>query len=515
VIIISHHHAKKLVSVTRNNSDLTGYSGVLTQVFWRLCEDFPDELIIWKEKSVEVNIADVSAIFPHSLIMVSCPATSYFIGDEIGYVDQLPFVNPDREVRYPTWRMSTDVGGIYGKVALQFKTAFKDIRGFGYLLNSIAKTGQQNSLFCYSDPALMQGLQNENSLEPRNTSALFSFVGQHFKKVRLLILFFCFLKYEKKSPLISFLQALFKESYFRLNVDLPEPEFPETDNISYSEKIDVIIPTLGRPEYLKNVLIDLKNQQKKPEKVIIVEQNPEPNSSSELIYLKTEEWPFRIIHHFTHQTGACNARNIALKEVSSDYVFFADDDVRFEENFLLKGLSEMQKLNIDALNLNTLQPGETTEFSKLKQWGAFASGASIVLSKYAKKVNFSLAFEHGFGEDYDYGMKLRNLGCDTIYHPDLILQHLKAPTGGFRNISNDVEPSRELKPKPSPTFMMLVKRHYNDFMNKGYKVNLFLKFYNKQTIKNPFKYLLVMRNRWAISENKCADLERQFEGKSN
>ncbi len=515
MIIICHYKGKKLVSITRNSEELTAFSGDLTKVFWRLCEDFPDELIIWKEKSVEVNIADVSAIFPHSLIMVSYPATNFFIGDELGYVDQLPFVNPDREVRYPTWRMSTDVGGVYGKVALQFKHVFEDIRCFGYLLNSIAKTGQQNSLFCYSDPAFIQGLQNENSLEPRNTSVLFNFVGQHYKKARLLILFFCFLKYEKRFPLFSFLKALFRPSFFRLSIELPGHQFSELVNISNSEKIDVIIPTLGRPEYLKNVLIDLKNQQKKPEKVIIVEQNPAPNSNSELMYLTNEEWPFRIIHHFTHQTGACKARNIALKEVSSDCVFFADDDIRFKEDLLAEALSKMQKLNIDALNLNTLQPGEKTEFSKLKQWGAFASGASIVETIFAKKVNFSLAFEHGFGEDYDYGMKLRNLGCDIIYHPDLILQHLKAPTGGFRNISNDVEPSRELKPKPSPTFMLLVKRHYNTCMIRGYKVNLFMKFYNKQTIKNPFKYLLVMRNRWAISENKCADLERQFEGKSN
>ena len=34
--------------------------------------------------------------------------------DEIGYIDQLPFVNPNNDVLYPTWKMSTDVGGIKG-----------------------------------------------------------------------------------------------------------------------------------------------------------------------------------------------------------------------------------------------------------------------------------------------------------------------------------------------------------------------------------------------------------------
>ncbi|WPY97893.1 glycosyltransferase family A protein [Christiangramia sp. OXR-203] len=509
MIIISHHRAEELVSVSRNAEELSNFAVDLTQVFWQLCHKFPEDLIIWKEDSVQFEEHNISHIFPHSLIMASHPVANYFIGDEIGYVDQLPFVNPKLEVRYPTWRMSTDVGGIYGKTAQQFEDTFKHIKSFGYLLNSMAKTGQQNSLFCYSDPALVQSKLENKKLPTRNTSVLFSFVGQHYKKVRLLILFFCFLKYERKFPLISLLKALFKTSYFPLNVDLPQPELPESNNIPDSEKIDVIIPTLGRPQHLKNVLFDLRNQQMKPEKVIIVEQNPNSNSSSDLNYLKTEEWPFQIIHHFINQTGACNARNLALKEVKSDLVFFADDDIRFEADMLSKAVTEMRKLNIDALNLNTLQLGEKTEFSKMKQWGVFASGASIVRSKFAKKVSFSLAFEHGFGEDNDYGMKLRKLGCDIIYHSQIILQHLKVASGGFRYVMQDEKIVSSQKPKPSPTFMLLVNRHYNNIMRRGYKVNLFLKFYSRQSVRNPIRYFSVMERRWEISEQKAMELQQQ------
>ncbi len=514
MIIISHHNGVQLVEISRNAEELSDYSGDLTQIFWRLCEDFPDELIIWKEKSVEVNVADIPKVFPHFLIMASYPVANYSIGDEIGYVDQLPFVNPNRKVRYPTWRMSTDVGGIYGKVALPFEKSFKNIRSFGYLLNSIAKTGQQNSLFCYSDPALVKSRPRNKNIGAGNTSVLFSFVGQHYKKARLLILLFCFLKYEKKFPLFSFFQTLFKGSYFGLNIDLPEAEFPETENNSDSEKIDVIIPTLGRPKYLKNVLIDLKNQQQKPEKVIIIEQNPDHNANSELSYLEDEDWPFNIVHRFIRQTGACNARNLALKEVTSNLVFFADDDIRFKEDILFNAVSEMRKLDIDALNLNTLQPGEKTKFSKIKQWGAFASGASVVRSQFAKNLGFSLAFEHGFGEDYDYGMKLRDIGCDIIYHPQIVLQHLKAASGGFRNVMESEQMASSQKPKPSPTFMLLVKRHYSNKMQRGYKVNLFLKFYTRQSVKNPIKYLSMMKDRWEISEQKSRELQQQFKSTS-
>jgi len=509
VIIISHHRAEELVGVSRNADELSNFTGDLTQVFWQLCHKFPEDLIIWKEDSVQFEEHNISHIFPHSLIMASHPVANYFIGDEIGYVDQLPFINPKLEVRYPTWRMSTDVGGIYGKTAQQFEDTFKHIKSFGYLLNSMAKTGQQNSLFCYSDPALVQSKLENKKLPTRNTSVLFSFVGQHYKKVRLLILFFCFLKYERKFPLISLLKALFKTSYFRLNVELPQPKLPESNNIPDSEKIDVIIPTLGRPQHLKNVLFDLRNQQMKPEKVIIVEQNPNSNSSSDLNYLKTEEWPFQIIHHFIHQTGACNARNLALKEVKSDLVFFADDDIRFNERLLYDTVLEINKYNLPAIHLNSLQEGEEVTFQKMKQWGGFSTCSSIVRFEFVKKVSFSLAFEHGFGEDYDYGMKLRNLGCDIIYHPQMILKHLKAGSGGFRDVMQDEKIASSQKPKPSPTFMLLVNRHYNNIMRRGYKVNLFLKFYSRQSVRNPIRYLSVMKRRWEMSEQKAMELQQQ------
>ena len=264
--------------------------------------------------------------------MASYPVQDYFIPDAIGYVDQLPFVNPKQDVKFPTWRMSTDIGGIFGKTALQFKPILSGINNFGYLINSIAKIGQQNSLFCYSTPQLLQNIEpgKKNSTK---VSVLFRFTAQHYKKVRLLVLLLCFIRYEGKFPLWSFFRNLFRRSYFQQNVELSMADIiPEKDQPS--DTIDVIIPTLGRPEHLKNVLIDLRNQQKRPEQVIIVEQNPAENSKSELDYLNSEKWPFRIIHHFTHQIGACNARNIALKEVTSNWIFFADDDIRLKNDLL-------------------------------------------------------------------------------------------------------------------------------------------------------------------------------------
>ena len=105
--------------------------------------------------------------------------------------------------------------------------------------------------------------------------------------------------------------------------------------------IDVIIPTIGRKKYLYDVLKDLANQTVVPKNVIIVEQNPDEGSKSELDYLQNQSWPFLIKHTFINKTGACNARNMALQQIESDWIFMADDDIRFEKDILETTLKEM------------------------------------------------------------------------------------------------------------------------------------------------------------------------------
>ncbi|MCM8569221.1 glycosyltransferase [Gramella jeungdoensis] len=507
MIWILHSNAEIIHSVQRDEIDIPDISGNPVKVFWQVCEKYPDELIGWMDVDLDIEVtSNWNEIFHHDLIMASFPVKSKYIPDEIGYIDQLPFINPDYSVRYPTWQMSTDVGGIAGKVALRFRDILYGIKDFGYLLNSIAKIGQQNSLFCYSVPELVKDTSFEKKVHSASTQELFEFVGQHYKRIRLFLLIFCLIRYENRFPLFSFFSSLFKKSYFKQEIDLSSLQVKTTSSSKDQKSIDVIIPTMGRPEHLHNVLKDLASQTLLPQKVIIVEQDPNENSNTKLDFIKTSEWPFLIIHHFIHKTGACNARNLAMKEVKSDYIFFADDDLRFSEDLLKRSLSEMERMNVDCLNLNCILPEGKTIFPRIKQWGAFGSGTSVVRSEFALKCEFSELLEHGFGEDIDFGMQLRSKGCDIIYHPDITTIHLKAPVGGFRSISKDKWKKEGIEPKPSPTMMILIKKYYNPYMGKGYKAELFFRFYAKQSVKNPWIYIKKMKERWQLSDKIASQL---------
>lgn len=507
MIYLKHRNGKTLTSIIKDGEEIEVTSMDLIKSFWELTASYPEELIVWIDNSIKINLSEKwEEVFHHDLIMASYALKTQYIPDEIGYIDQLPFVNPSKNVLYPTWKMSTDVGGIKGRVANRFKDLLGGVSDFGYLLNSIAKIGQQNSLLCYSAPDLVKETDRENVTDFNGKEELFRFVGQHYKRVRLFLLFFCFIKYENGFPVWSLFNGIIQKSWFKKNIRLKDIEVKSRRTHPGKNAIDVIIPTMGRPKHLKDVLNDLKDQLHLPSKVIIVEQDPDENAKTQLGFINETVWPFQIVHHFIHKTGACNARNLAMRNIEADFIFFADDDVRFSEDLLRRSVDELNRLGIGALNLNCILPGDKTIFTKIKQWGAFGSGTSVVSTKFALKCEFSELFEHGFGEDLDFGLQLRSKGCDVIYHPEITTIHLKAKEGGFRSVPKNHWNKEDLEPKPSPTMMILVKKYYSTEMKLGYKIELFLRFYRSQSIQNPLTYISRMRKRWKLSEKISVEL---------
>ena len=205
------------------------------------------------------------------------------------------------------------------------------------------------------------------------------------------------------------------------------------------------------------------------------------------------------MHHFIHETGACNARNIALKETTAEWVFYADDDNRFDSKVIENALVSLKKYGKKALTTSYLQKGEQKEFTVPKQWTTFGSGNSFVQGTLSRKLFFDTAYEHGYGEDADYGMQLRNEGVDILYCPDIDLQHLKAPVGGFRNKIEQPWESEIIAPKPSPTVMLFRLKHATPVQLKGYKLRLFLRQLNQQKPLHLVRFIRHYKKGWNTS----------------
>ena len=502
MIIIFHSNAK-IVAVTNRHGEARTYpsSSSIAEGMMLLAQDAIDEILVWCHidcrEALDVNALET--LFHHNKLMLSYRSgNSNYLGSAIGYVEESLFVNVNKEVRFPTWQMSSEVGMIHTSVLNEIKDSIPFDADFDYYLFSLAKTAMPLGLLCYSEPQLFKKTINFK-IKKASLTTVFKFVKQHYKVQWIFLLFLNRLLYEKKFSVLPFLFSLGYSRIKTTNINLEKVKVQSSKVVSLRQTIDVIIPTIGRKEYLYDVLCDLKAQTHLPVNVIIVEQNPTENSDSELEYLHTETWPFVIKHTFTHQAGACNARNLALAQVESNWVFLADDDIRFENDFLVNAFDKIVQFRTKAVSFRCHQKSEISKWRTVFQWGSFGSGCSIVYTQTLKNCKFDMGYEFGFGEDSDFGMQIRNLGEDVLYLPTPSILHLKASIGGFRAAPELAWHKDVIQPKPSPTVMLYQKKHNTKKQILGYKTILFLKYYKIQSIKNPIKYYMKFQKQWSQS----------------
>lgn len=500
-MIIIYHNGNKVVALS--NSYRIDKANTLSIIGFLLllAKEYPDAILVWCHISLkeQLNVLEIEKLFHHHKLLLSYnPSNILFLDKSIGYVEESPFIKINKSVTFPTWQMSSMVGGVHSSVLSALKAEVPYDKNFDYFLCSLAKLGMRKGLICYSEPKLLK--QNPNFLSVKtNTYILFRFVKQHYKTQWAFLLLLNLLLYERRFPILPFMYSLFYKNRSEANINLDTIMVQSSKKVIDKRTIDIVIPTIGRSNYLYDVLKDFAKQHLLPNKIIIVEQNPQEGSKSELDYIQNEKWPFEIKHFFIHQAGACNARNLALNQTDSEWVFLADDDNRFESNLLEEIFKKIEQFGNPVVTTSYPQENESKLHTKVIQWPTFGAGNSFVRRDILDKVRFHNGLEFGYGEDGDFGMQLRNRGNDVLYLPEPEILHLKAPVGGFRTQPELQWQKDTIQPKPSPTIMLYQILHNTKEQVRGYKTTLFFKYYKQQTIKNPVRYFMNYRKQWERS----------------
>lgn len=492
------YHRFETVTHLENLELSDGFIGMpLLDCALKLAAHFPKEILAWcrEDYKEQFNSDAIPSFFDHHQLLFSYHiGEDFFLNESIGYVEDSNFIKVNKSIRYSTWQMSSDAGATHASVLN--KVSNPDLSdSFSYLLNSFAKKAATKGLFCYSEPALFNSpVSPTHIIQKTSSDTVFKFVRQHYRSNWIFILLFNLVIYEKRFPIGAFLKALFyKQRKIEVNFDAHFTSEPALQKVP---TVDVIIPTIGRKIYLYDFLKDLAKQTLLPANVIIIEQNANPEAVSELDYLVAEQWPFQIKHTLSHQPGACRARNLALEQRSSEYVFFADDDIRITTDCIEEIIKKMTALQTHAVTVNCSQAKDEQKYKNIFQSSFFGSGCSMVKSAAIGDSRFSMAYEFGFGEDNDFGMQLRNKGYDIVYLPNPTILHLKAPVGGFRIKISAPWSADSIEPKPSPTVMLYYLKYYTKQQLYGYKTILFFNYYSLQSTKNPIKYYRSFTKRW-------------------
>jgi hypothetical protein len=499
-MILLIHDGKKVLKVLKNGNELSFSNETILSCLFNIAKKLPKIKIVWCRKEyidfldldhIEQNL-DEGVMWSHDGGQ-GMPFQKY-----VGYVDPFPFIKVKEDVKFPTWQMSSIVGAITSSTLMKCRGIISESGNFDYFLNTLAKLYMPAGLFCYYNSALLKS--NKPAVSPLvnyklSLKLFFRFTVQSISVKTAFLLFLCLFFFDKKAPFLSLFNSLFFRKYPKPDtIRGPIEEFVE----SVLPTIDVIIPTIGRKNYLYEVLKDLNIQSHLPKRVIIIEQNHDLSSKSELLEVVNENWNFEIIHKFIHRLGVCNARNMALTLVKSDWVFMNDDDNKISVNTIENTLKYALTLNVDCVVTAYPQPHEIVPFNSIHQSPILGSGNAFLKAKLLSDVKFDIRYEFGYGEDSDFGMQLRNSGSDIILVPYVQIIHLKAPFGGFR-VTPELQWSNELiQPKPSPTIMLFKLMHETHEQYLRYKLIAFITFYKSSGQKLIF-YTKFFNTKWDSS----------------
>ncbi|SHO64464.1 GT2 family glycosyltransferase [Algoriphagus zhangzhouensis] len=467
----------------------------LAEVALELGTLFPDQILVWcrAELKNSLNLAQIPSLVRNTLEMISYRIQGDSFGYSLDYIDYSTAIKVQKGVRYPTWKMSSTVGAVYGNVLKGLK--LKNGVDSEYFFNAISRNLQPHGLLCYQEPRLLKDDAPSIEESTLQGSAIYRFVWDEIAPKWAYFLCLCQLIYEKKLAFGSLTKAIISSKYS--NKILKElSQRPQALPVEPEITVDVLIPTLGREKYVEMLLDDLKAQSIVPKRVIIVEQEKEVDAGSQMPFLEQKEWPFEIKHLFSKRWGPCFARNLGLEHIQSEWTFLADDDIRLPENFFTKVIGQLTSLSLEAGTISCLLKGQKELHEEIHQTRIFGAGCSLVKSKALKNTRFDLAYEFGYAEDSDFGAQLRNQGVDVVYLPSPTILHLKAPVGGFREKMEFPWNSPNNNLKPSPTVMLFWHKHFSENQFLGNKLMIFFSFFSKFGRKNPFGFFKKFQKDW-------------------
>src|SRR5690554_6096219 len=262
----------------------------------------------------------------------------------------------------------------------------------------------------------------------------YRFIRKNYHKVwSLYVLFFRLLTLKNPFREISgFLKSKStkREDYSKNFVLHQEYQSFQSDLIQENPLVSVIIPTLNRYEYLKDVFKDLENQTYKNFEVIVVDQT---DDFQEDFY---KGWNLDIKFWFQKEKALWRARNEAIQAAKGDYILLYDDDSLVERDWIEAHLKTLDFFNADlssGVSISTVGAEVPVHYSYFRWSNQLDTGNVLLKKDIFRKIGlFDRQFEKQRQGDGEYGLRAYLAGYKNISNPRAKRIHLKVSEGGLR-----------------------------------------------------------------------------------
>jgi glycosyltransferase involved in cell wall biosynthesis len=306
----------------------------------------------------------------------------------------------------------------------------------------------------------------------------------------------------------------------RINLYKNRPVF--SDNITILNDnllVSVVIPTLNRYEYLKDVLADFEKQDYQNFEVLVCDQSDEFRQD---FY---ENWKLDIRVIRQAEKALWLARNTCIKEAKGSIVAFSEDDVRIKPDWLRSHLLCIEIFEADAscgiFFPEGEEPADSQSFYKLSN--QFATGNTLIRkSVFAKIGLFDRQFEKQRMGDGEFGLRCILAGFKMIQNPLAYCIDIKAPVGGLRQMGSwdSIRPKKMFDPRPIPSVLYFFRRYFGNgpavfflFQNIPFSYIPY-KWKRNRVLKAimltfllpvmPFLFISVLKS-WRLSSNKIKE----------
>jgi glycosyltransferase involved in cell wall biosynthesis len=247
-------------------------------------------------------------------------------------------------------------------------------------------------------------------------------------------------------------------------------------------KVSVIIPTLNRYSYLKDVFADLEKQTHRNFEVLVCDQSDPFDASC------YKGWSFEMQVLRQEEKALWKARNTCLEKASGDLILLFDDDSRVEPDWIEQHIRCLSYFNapISAGVTDTIVGhGLSKKESYFHYSDVFDTGNALVRREVFNKVGtFDRQFEKQRMGDGEFGLRAYMGGFPSISNPFAKRIHLKVETGGLRHFGSwdAFRPKNLFSPRPVPSVLYLSRRYFGAYSS----VMLILNSLSSSVI--PYKY---------------------------
>ncbi len=225
-------------------------------------------------------------------------------------------------------------------------------------------------------------------------------------------------------------------------------------------KVSVIIPTLNRYEYLKDVLKDLEAQSYTNFEVFVVDQ------SDKFLPDFYKGWNLNLKVRQQKEKALWKARNEAIKSAEGQYILLYDDDSRVDNDWIETHLKCLDFFKCDissGVSLSKVGAAIPKEYSYFK-WSAQLDTGNVMFEKSLMNATgmFDRQFEKQRMGDGEFGLRSYLNGKLNISNPKAKRIHLKVATGGLRQMGawDAFQNMNLFGPRPIPSILYFCRKYF-------------------------------------------------------